>query len=213
VGPESVEERSLDCLGLWKLKKSTLKYFESISKLQDPKQKKGDPTQENIHTIFVFLVNFINFRHFLTPGGHLGHFLSKVCSKTFPKVCFLQILRHFGHLWEALGTHLAPLWATLGAKSSIWETFGPHLTPFGWLGATSENCNIAIFSWEYCNLDHFEGPWATIFAQNCNKISHVSALAHFFDICVPLLQQREQLRTTFDHFFSKNDSKCQGAFL
>ena len=40
---------------------------------------------------------------------------------------------HFRHPWGPLGTHLAPLWSTLGAQGSHFGAFGHHLGDLGQL--------------------------------------------------------------------------------
>ena len=68
-----------------------------------------------------------------SPGGHLGHFGPNLRSREFPNVTFLHIWDHFGHPWGPLGTHLAPLWSTLGAQGSH---FGALWAPCGTIWVT-----------------------------------------------------------------------------
>ena len=94
-------------------------------KLQ-PCLAKDTPIQTTIAT--KCCPNYLKSTQKWTPGGHWGHFGSIAGSRMFPKATFFRSWGHFGHPWEPLESHLAPLWYALGAQGSH---FGAFSVPFG----------------------------------------------------------------------------------
>ena len=71
---------------------------------------------------------------------------------------------NLGALSAPLGALRAPLGSTLehfgSPRVSFWSLFGTFWDHVGHLGQLVE---IAIFLWEYYNLDHFGEPWDVTF--------------------------------------------------
>ena len=123
---------------------------------------------------------------------------------SFPRWSFCT----FGSTLGTPGDPLGPTWLHFGIpRLSFWSPLGTmwhHLGDFGQL------VKIAILWWEYCDLDHFGGPWGVIFDQNFNKAPYVAPLPAFFAIFLQLFGQRELMRATLSHFLSKMGSQRSG---